>query len=61
MTSLVLFFAKLGVTSGNILISVYVGFRILKVCPACKDKAESKCMGSAGGKTPTEPKLSILL
>jgi hypothetical protein len=32
----------------------------LKVCP-CKDKAEIKCMGSAGGKTPTELKLSILL
>jgi hypothetical protein len=27
------------------------------VCPAHKDKAEIKCMGSVGGKTPTEPKV----
>jgi len=27
--------------------------------PACKTKAEIKCMGSAGGKTPTEPNLFI--
>jgi hypothetical protein len=26
-----------------------------KVSPACKDKVEIKCMGSVGGKTPTEP------
>ena len=26
-------------------------------CPAHKDKVEIKCMGSVGGKTPTEPKL----
>ena len=30
---------------------------LLKVCPAHKDKIEIKCMGSVGGKTPTEPKL----
>jgi len=29
----------------------------LKVSPAYKDKAEIKCMGSIGGKTPTEPKV----
>jgi hypothetical protein len=27
----------------------------LKVCSAHKDKVEIKCMGSVGGKTPTEP------
>ena len=26
-------------------------------CPAHKDKVEIKCMGSVGGKTPTEPKI----
>jgi hypothetical protein len=26
------------------------------VCPAYKDKAEIKCMGSVGGKTSIEPK-----
>jgi hypothetical protein len=26
-----------------------------KVSSACKDKVEIKCMGSVGGKTPTEP------
>ena len=30
---------------------------LLEVCPAHKDKVEIKCMGSIGGKTPTEPKL----
>ena len=30
---------------------------LLEVCSAHKDKVEIKCMGSAGGKTPTEPKL----
>jgi hypothetical protein len=30
---------------------------LLEVCPAHKDKVEIKCMGSFGGKTPTEPKL----
>jgi len=30
---------------------------LLKVCSACKDKVEIKCMGSIGGKTPTKPKL----
>jgi hypothetical protein len=30
---------------------------LLKVCPIHRDKAEIKCMGSVGGKTPTEPKL----
>ena len=29
---------------------------LLKVCPVNTDKAEIKCMGSIGGKTPTEPK-----
>jgi hypothetical protein len=33
---------------------------LLKVCPAHKDKVEMKCMGSIGGKTPTEPKLYLL-
>jgi len=33
---------------------------LLEVCPACKDKVEIKCMGSAGGKTPIEPKLYLL-
>jgi hypothetical protein len=27
------------------------------VCPVHKDKAEIKCMGTVGGKTPTESKL----
>jgi hypothetical protein len=30
---------------------------LLKVCSAHKNKTEIKCMGSVGGKTPTEPKL----
>jgi hypothetical protein len=33
---------------------------LLEVCPACKDKVEIKCMGSASGKTLTEPKLYLL-
>ena len=32
---------------------------LLEVCPAHKEKVEIKCMGSVGGKTPTEPKLSL--
>ena len=32
---------------------------LLEVCPAHKDKVEIKCKGSAGGKTPTEPKLYL--
>jgi hypothetical protein len=32
---------------------------LLKVCFAHNDKVEIKCMGSIGGKTPTEPKLYI--
>jgi hypothetical protein len=32
---------------------------LLEVCPTCKDKVEIKCMGSIGGKTPTEPKLFL--
>ena len=32
---------------------------LLEVCPACKDKVEIKCMGSVGGKTPTEPKVCL--
>ena len=32
----------------------------LEVCPAHKDKVEIKCMGSVGGKTPTELKLHLL-
>jgi hypothetical protein len=27
------------------------------VCPAHKDKANIKCMGSVGGKAPTKPKV----
>ena len=34
---------------------------LLEVCSAYKDKVEIKCMGSVGGKTPTEPKLYLLL
>jgi hypothetical protein len=34
-------------------------YTLLKVCSACKDKVEIKCMGSIGGKTPTEPKLFL--
>ena len=30
---------------------------LLEVCSAHKDRVEIKCMGSVGGKTPTEPKL----
>ena len=30
---------------------------MVKKCPAHRNKAEIKCMGSAGGKTPTEPKV----
>jgi hypothetical protein len=30
---------------------------LFKVCPAHRDKAEIKCMGSVDGKTPTEPKV----
>ena len=29
---------------------------LLEVCPTHKDKVEIKCMGSVGGKTPTEPR-----
>jgi hypothetical protein len=32
---------------------------LLEVCFAHNDKVEIKCMGSVGGKTPTEPKLYI--
>jgi hypothetical protein len=32
---------------------------LLEICPAYKDKVEIKCMGSVGGKTPTEPKLYL--
>ena len=32
---------------------------LLEVCPAHKDMVEIKCMGSVGGKTPTEPKLYL--
>ena len=32
---------------------------LLEVCPAHKDKVEIKCIGSAGGKTPIEPKLYL--
>jgi hypothetical protein len=64
------------VKAGNILLSVYVHrfktfivefsgidkplHNLLDVCPACKDKVEIKCMGSASGKTPTKPKLYLL-
>ena len=30
-------------------------------CPICKTKVEIKCMGSAGGKIPTEPNLFFYL
>jgi hypothetical protein len=30
---------------------------VFKVGPAHRDKAEIKCMGSIGGKTPIEPKV----
>jgi hypothetical protein len=30
---------------------------LFKVCPAHRDKAEIKCIGSVGGKTLTEPKV----
>jgi hypothetical protein len=33
---------------------------LLEVCSACKDKIETKCMGSFGGKTPIKPKLYLL-
>jgi hypothetical protein len=61
------------VEAGSILLSVHVRRSItftcrnwgvdklfhilLKVCPAHGGKAEIKCMGSIGGKTPTEPKV----
>jgi hypothetical protein len=32
---------------------------LLKVCPAHRDKAEIKCMGSVGGKTPTEDNFDV--
>ena len=32
---------------------------LLEVCSAHEDKVEIKCMGSVGGKTPTEPKLYL--
>ena len=35
-------------------------YTLLEVCSAHKDKVEIKCMGSVGGKTPTEPKLYLL-
>jgi hypothetical protein len=39
-----------------------IPLHLLKVCSAHKNKAEIKCMGFVGGKTPTEPKpLFILL
>jgi hypothetical protein len=34
---------------------------LLKECPALTDKVEIKCMGSVGGKTPTEPKDLFIL
>ena len=33
---------------------------LLEVCPAHKDKVEIKCMGSVGGKTPTELKTLLI-
>ena len=35
-------------------------YTVLEVCSAHKDKVEIKCMGSVGGKTPTEQKLYLL-
>jgi hypothetical protein len=37
----------------------WLSHTLLKVCPAHKDKIEIKCMGSVGGKTPTELKLYL--
>ena len=34
---------------------------MLELCFAHEDKVEIKCMGSVGGKTPTEPKLYLFL
>ena len=34
---------------------------LLEVCPTHKDKVEILCMGSVGGKTPTEPKTLFIL
>jgi hypothetical protein len=34
---------------------------LLKVCSAHKDKVDIKCIGSIGGKTPTEPKALFIL
>jgi hypothetical protein len=34
---------------------------VFKVGPAHRDKAEIKCMGSVGGKIPTEPKVYFSL
>jgi hypothetical protein len=60
------------VGSASILLSVHVhrtptcgilGINKLcsKCCPVCKTKVEIKCMGSVGGKTPTEPNLFFYL
>ena len=50
--------------SGHVHMSRIFTCRILreltKVCPAHRDKAEIKCMGSVGGKTPTEPNVCSL-
>ena len=59
--------------AGDILVHHYCKFRTFacriwgidsrtpcsKVCSAHKDKVEIKCMGSVGGKTPTEPKIYL--
>ena len=39
--------------------SIIFPHTFLEVGPAHKDKVKIKCMGSIGGKTPTEPKLYL--
>ena len=51
------------IIAGSELSLVELGGRLphtlLEVCPAHQDKVEIKCMGSVGGKTPTEPNLCL--
>ena len=57
------------IVAGSILLSVHVHrtftCRINKLClmccPVCKTNVEIKCMGSGGGKTPTQPNLFLYL
>jgi hypothetical protein len=41
--------------------SIVFPHTLLEVCSAYEDKVEIMCMGSVGGKTPTEPKLYLFL